>query len=79
MMWSVRVSYQPLCVCKCLRGNGSWMGADGLFVCTLQTFSLGRTSLLLLLESLNAIMPVGAASVPDSGTFSAAHTAVSAL
>lgn len=72
--WSVGVGCQPLCVCKCL-GNGSWMGAGGLFVCTLQSLSLGRTGPLPLLVSL---MPLCLLALPVflSGTFSAAHAAV---
>lgn len=77
-VWSVGVGCQPLCVCKSL-GNGSWMGAGSLFVCILQSFSLGRSGPLPLLASLNAIMPVGTASVSLRGTFPAAHTAVSLL
>lgn len=77
-VWSVGVGCQPLCVCKSL-GNGSWMGAGSLFVCILQSFSLGRSGPLPLLASRNAIMPVGTASVSVCGTFPAAHTAVSLL
>lgn len=73
----VGVGCQPLCVCKSL-GNGSWMGAGSLFVCILQSFSLGRTSPLPLLVSL---MPLCLLALPVflSGTFSAAHAAVSIL
>lgn len=62
VVWSVRVGCQPLCICKSL-GNGSWMGAGSLFVCILQSFSLGWTSPLPLLVSPNAIMSVGTASI----------------
>lgn len=77
VVWSVGVGCQPLCICKSL-GNGSWMGAGSLFVCVLQSFSLGRTSLLPLLVSL---MPLFLVALPAffSGTFSAAHAAVSIL
>lgn len=48
-------------------------------VCTMQSFSSRRTRPLLLLESLNAIMPVGATSIYLFGILPAAHAAVSGL
>lgn len=62
VVWSVGVGCQPLCICKSL-GNGSWMGAGSLFVCILQSFSPGRTSLPLLISDFNAIILFGTASV----------------
>lgn len=50
-----------------------------LFVYVLQSFSLGRSRLLLLLDGPNAIMAAAAARVSHSGTFSAAHAAVLGL
>lgn len=77
-VWSVGVGCQPLCICKSL-GNGSWMGAGSLFVCILQSFSLRRTSPLPLLVSLNAIMPIGTASVSLWHLLCCSHCSFSSL